>query len=330
MVATRATLGTRLLRRAMSGLGCLPAPLLARFAALAPFALQLTRADFEELIHALRALEALPTVRRGLDALGMEDLFEWFWRGDEIRQAGTPFAHPLQRPYVFVPGLRARPFWEPDAFEWTARLARHVDVIQAELAAVLEEGGGFQPYRTIESKEWVRAGYGRGSTPDEPSDWNMFYFYLMGRRVEENCARCPRTAELLESIPRLERDNGILCFSALNPGTFIDAHCGPRNTILRAHLGLRHLEGATIRVGNEIRTWREGEWLVLDDSFDHQVWHRGDHTRVILFVDVWHPDWQDDELETASMLRAPRDFARAIDGLRASDRSLLAERRWWR
>lgn len=38
------------------------------------------------------------------------------------------------------------------------------------------------------------------------------------------------------------------------------------------------------------RTWEEGKALIIDDSFDHEVWHNGSTFRLILIVDFWHPD----------------------------------------
>ncbi len=34
-------------------------------------------------------------------------------------------------------------------------------------------------------------------------------------------------------------------------------------------------------------TW---QCMVFDDSFDHEVIHKGTSDRVVLLVDVWHPD----------------------------------------
>jgi aspartate beta-hydroxylase len=30
--------------------------------------------------------------------------------------------------------------------------------------------------------------------------------------------------------------------------------------------------------------------LVLDDSYDHEVWNTTSDKRVVLLVDIWHPD----------------------------------------
>jgi aspartate beta-hydroxylase len=48
--------------------------------------------------------------------------------------------------------------------------------------------------------------------------------------------------------------------------------------------------GTSLRVADKIRTWKEGEILIFDDSFEHEVWHNGTSVRLILIVDVWHPD----------------------------------------
>lgn len=39
-----------------------------------------------------------------------------------------------------------------------------------------------------------------------------------------------------------------------------------------------------------IRSWEEGKVMILDDSFEHEVWHDGNSLRLIFIVDVWHPN----------------------------------------
>ena len=57
-----------------------------------------------------------------------------------IRAAGgmdsTVPSDPLQRPkYFFLPGLTAKPFWEPSQFEWVAALEAQYETIKSELLA---------------------------------------------------------------------------------------------------------------------------------------------------------------------------------------------------
>ena len=39
-----------------------------------------------------------------------------------------------------------------------------------------------------------------------------------------------------------------------------------------------------------MREWKQGECLIFDDSFEHEVWHDGDSDRVVLICDLWHPE----------------------------------------
>ena len=79
-------------------------------------------------------------------------------------------------------------------------------------------------------------------------------------------------------------------YSVMQPGVHVWPHCGPTNCRIRAHLGLVIPEGPRIRVADDSRTWSLGEWIVFDDSFEHEVWHDGPSFRLVLILDIWHPD----------------------------------------
>ena len=60
---------------------------------------------------------------------------------------------------------------------------------------------------------------------------------------------------------------------------------------LRVHVGLSVPDGDVgMRVGDEARAWREGEALVFDDSFEHEVWNEAGAPRLVFILDAWHPD----------------------------------------
>ena len=82
---------------------------------------------------------------------------------------------------------------------------------------------------------------------------------------------------------------GSAYFSLLQPKTHLKAHCGPTNLRLRMHFGLFVPKGCRIRVHDETRAWNEGECLLFDDSFEHEVWHDGTGDRIVLICDMWHP-----------------------------------------
>ena len=128
----------------------------------------------------------------------------------------------------------------------------------------------------------------------------MFYLFLHDIKFEENCAKVPRTIEILrEVIPR----NYFHCFfSALTPGSHITPHNGPTGKKLRVHLPLLATEGARMRVGDEVKELVQDECIIFDDSFNHEAWYDGTGTRINLILDFWHPELTDDEVKFFSML----------------------------
>jgi beta-hydroxylase len=119
-------------------------------------------------------------------------------------------------------------------------------------------------------------------------NWKTFCLYGFGARIDNNCARCPETARLLDNVPGLQN----AMYSILAPGYHIPPHRGPTKAIIRSHLGLKipqKRKQCWIRVDNEILHWEEGKCIVFDDSFEHEVYNNTDEDRVVLFFDVIRP-----------------------------------------
>jgi ornithine lipid ester-linked acyl 2-hydroxylase len=167
-----------------------------------------------------------------------------------------------------------RVFYDPREFPWAATLEAGWHEIRAELEGILT-GPPVPSFESISEEQ---------SRLVQPEHWKTFFLYAYGYKIAENCARCPRTVELLESNPAMTT----AMFSILTPGTRISPHRGPFKGVLRYHLGLivppSH-ERCGIRVAGEIRGWREGEGLVFDDTHEHEAWNDTSEMRVILFVD---------------------------------------------
>lgn len=152
-------------------------------------------------------------------------------------------------------------------------------MIRAESDALLRERRTVPPLHEVSPAQ-------RGLTDDE--HWRAFYLFAFGRRVEENCRRCPATARMLELVPGLSS----AFFSIMEPGKHVPEHRGPYNGVLRFHFGVQVPlpDGrCRIRVGDETRTWRDGESLFFDDTFRHEVWNDSDQDRVVVFVDFLRP-----------------------------------------
>ena len=205
---------------------------------------------------------------------------------------------PLQLPQRLVHGLSARPWWD-DSRAWPV-----VESLEAHAAAIREEvlhvhrsqPGGLAALAALtpDSASLVAAG-----------SWHEVDLIRNGVPVARNLALMPVTARLLLSMREAtSMVRGGCKVSFLSPGTVIAPHSGLTNSRLRIHLGLSVPRDCGIVVNGEARTWQEGRCLVLDDSFVHSVWHRGTAPRIILIVDVWHPE-MDDAAREESLADAP-------------------------
>jgi beta-hydroxylase len=172
--------------------------------------------------------------------------------------------------------LPDRPFFDPAQFEWVAPIEADWKLVRAELDAVLQRRDELPNFQDI-STDQLRL------TDDDR--WKTYFFYGYGFRSDANCARCPETTRLVESIPGMTT----AMFSILAPGKRLPPHEGPYKGVLRYHLALLVPEPSDqvgIKVGGEVAHWQEGASLVFDDTFTHEAWNDTDGTRVVLFVDV--------------------------------------------
>jgi len=118
--------------------------------------------------------------------------------------------------------------------------------------------------------------------------WRSFFFRGHGYDVPANRALCPRTAALIDRVPGVV----VAFFSIFEPGTELARHHGVSRAMLNVHLGLSvpgPSETCGIRIDGEDHGWREGEFLVFDETFNHEAWNRSDRPRVILFLQVMRP-----------------------------------------
>jgi beta-hydroxylase len=171
-----------------------------------------------------------------------------------------------------------RPFFDKAQFPWAPDIESGWQEVRGELDHVLRFVSDIPNFQDISEEN-------RPLTDDDR--WKTFFFRAWGREVASNCARCPRTAALLDRIPGATS----AFFSILMPRKHLPPHRGPYAGVLRYHLGLLvpDPQGCRIRVGSEVGHWREGGSLIFDDTFEHEVWNDTDAVRVVLFVDILRP-----------------------------------------
>ncbi|WP_430387383.1 aspartyl/asparaginyl beta-hydroxylase domain-containing protein [Dyella sp. 20L07] len=220
-----------------------------------------------------------------------------------------------QKPkFLYFPGIPSQPYYPTARFPWQAELEAATDVVREELLAVLMENRPLLPFLGEQSADELKDHLRSSGT--EAAAWDGYFFYRHGERFDDNCARCPRTTALLDTLPLVRiRDHAPeTLFSVLKPGTHILPHRGVTNTRLVTHLPLIVPPDCAINVGGEIHEWREGRCVSFDDTFEHEAWNRSGETRVVMILDSWNPDLT--ELERAAvtdLVEAIGDFNRASE-----------------
>ena len=115
--------------------------------------------------------------------------------------------------------------------------------------------------------------------------WDVWGFWGFGKKLEENCARFPACAHLLETtFPGMTMGG----FSRLRGGGHILPHNhkpeGFFSSYKTFHLGLIVPPGCGFRVEGLHYEWKEGEAFCFDASKEHEAWNRGKQDRIIVVV----------------------------------------------
>lgn len=184
--------------------------------------------------------------------------------------------------------MKSKPFWtnaDTSHQKSLMEIQKYWKVIRDEGLELLSRNGLFS-----DEKENLK----------DIGDWKQLELFARGIKTKY-CKLAPITCNLIDAFkPASTCKRGQAKFSILHPGTHIHSHCGPTNCRIRSHLGLIVPSNTYLRVANETKSWKEGEWLIFDDSFEHEVWHNGTSIRLVLIIDIWHPDLSDDEKRTMS------------------------------
>ena len=198
---------------------------------------------------------------------------------------------PFQTPAHTFSGLTAKAFHDPAEYQGVAKLEQAFGAIKDEfLKAHSLPRFGPHPQKLVDTGKW-----------------DAFHFYTYGRRIDQNHAACPQTSKVIDSIDGAD-SAGIVYFSVLHDGTHIRAHNGVTNTRVRCQLCLAAAEkGCEIRVGSETRSWVPGKCMIFDDSFEHEAWNHSGAERVVLIVDLWHPELTPCERQAVAMINAMFD-----------------------
>lgn len=187
------------------------------------------------------------------------------------------FPSVWQRSLMNEPGLTASPWWSPEDTGYMTdftRIEKNTQTIANEALALFD----------VDKMAFVD-----GSERESPH----YVLFSKGKKNLKNCQRARKTCSLLETFPEATGcKQGTIKFSSLPPNTHVSPHVGKTNAKLQVLVGLDMdpEDGIQIRMAEQMKTLKDGQIGVIDESFETEVWYTGNSPALYLTIDVWHPD----------------------------------------
>jgi len=182
---------------------------------------------------------------------------------------------PHDEIHAYMPDLgETKPFWDPSELSICKQLSDNYETICNEYEALLQDRKDrFQSVTTM----------------NYDSGWKTLVLFYNGHRIPDFPYHlCPKTTELMESLPLAGRIAG---FNRQSPSSGIPLHSDGNNMWLTLQMGI-HVpdeEKAWIRVGPETKRWKAGECILYDTTYEHETNNESEtQERVVLHIDFFN------------------------------------------
>lgn len=188
---------------------------------------------------------------------------------------------PLQAPGTLVLGLHPARAYHDDSGAWEVvrALEGHASEIRDEVLSAHRAGKLAGAYEYDSVGDLTSRGH-----------WGEVNILRQGVPQARIVDLLPVTSRVVLSIQdAVTMVHGGSKVSVIDGGSLVRPHTGCCNSRLRVHMGISIPDDCGMIVDGEARTWVEGRCTVFDDSFVHSVWQNSTQARIILIVDVWHP-----------------------------------------
>lgn len=170
-----------------------------------------------------------------------------------------------------------RPILDAGQFPELLQLQDNWEAIRDEAVKLYQEGyvRASAKYNDLAFNSFFRTG------------WKRFYLKWYDDFLPSAKSLCPKTVELLESIPSVHA----AMFALLPPKGRLGAHRDPFAGALRYHLGLQtpSAEACRIYVDGIPYHWKDGDHILFDETYIHRAENETDQNRIILFCDFERP-----------------------------------------
>ena len=159
--------------------------------------------------------------------------------------------------------------------EWCSKLRDNYVIIKQEYKDYIKSN----KLRRFKEIDNVQNNYDISDIP-----WEVLFLRAYNKDTNK-IKYFPKTYEMISKIPGCT----LAMFSVLHGGKVIPPHHGPYKGVLRYHLALitpKDESKCRIVVNKIPYSWREGQDVMFDDTFEHWVRNDTQETRVVLFLDI--------------------------------------------
>ncbi|MEH2178698.1 aspartyl/asparaginyl beta-hydroxylase domain-containing protein [Nostoc sp.] len=128
------------------------------------------------------------------------------------------------------------------------------------------------------------------SFKNKDEDWKYYVIWRHGKFTEVGLSLFPRTGKFISQLNCFLYSFGEVVFIVMKPGVVLPSHIDNLNISLTCQLGITIPKDCGIKVGGETRSWTRGKTLFFENSFEHEAWNQSQEDRVVLLLDLYHPE----------------------------------------
>lgn len=182
---------------------------------------------------------------------------------------------PHDEIHAYMPDLgETQPFLDSSELSICKKLSDNYETICKEYEALLQDRK--DRFQSVTSMNY-------------DSGWKTLVLFYNGHRIPDFPYHlCPKTTELMESLPLAGRIAG---FNRQSPSSGIPLHSDGNNMWLTLQMGI-HVpdeQKAWIRVGPETKRWKAGECILYDTTYEHETMNESEtQERVVLHIDFFN------------------------------------------
>lgn len=189
----------------------------------------------------------------------------------------STFMAPYNALIYLFSGVANKPILDVNDFPELATLRANWEMIRDEVRKLFEEGH-IRPsdkHNDLAFNTFFKRG------------WKRFYLKWYDEPMQSAKEYCPKTVELVQSIPSV---NAAL-FALLPAGSKLGEHRDPFAGSVRYHLGLitPNSDKCRIYIDGTPYAWHDGEDILFDETYIHSAANDTEDVRIILFCDVARP-----------------------------------------